>query len=145
MEWKKKILHPAAAPKPEGSEAQEIDWAHHVVIRHQLFAHPDAFTGVGEYPDYTQPFSDVIAQAEEAVQKLDLPENAVQFLDELARLKAYQVAASSLVETRLYHHRSALSIRSDRVFQLDNLRSSLQLIDLELEAVNKKIASLDSN
>lgn len=71
--------------------------------------------------------------------------DAVQFLDELVRLKAYQVAVSSLLETRLYHHRSALSIRSDRVFQLDNLRSSLQLIDLELEEVNKKIASLDSN
>ena len=144
MEWKK-IRHPAAAPKPEGSEAQETDWAHHIIIQHQLYAHPDAFTGVGEYPDYTQPFSDILAKAEESVQRLDLPENAVQFLDELVSLKAYQVAVSSLLETRLYHHRSALSIRSDRVFQLDNLRSSLQLIDLELEEVNKKIASLDSN
>ena len=56
MEWKK-IRHPAAAPKPEGSEAQETDWAHHIIIQHQLYAHPDAFTGVGEYPDYTQPKS----------------------------------------------------------------------------------------
>lgn len=47
MEWKK-IRHPAAAPKPEGSEAQETDWAHHIIIQHQLYAHPDAFTGVGE-------------------------------------------------------------------------------------------------
>lgn len=82
-----KIRHPAAAPKPEGSEAQETDWAHHIIIQHQLYAHPDAFTGVGEYPDYTQPFSDILAKAEESVQRLDLPENAVQFLDELVRLK----------------------------------------------------------
>ena len=73
-----------------------------------LYAYPGCISaGRASYPDYDDPemFAGVLEQAADAVKKLDLDEHTPVF-DELVRLKAQQLAISSLVETRYQHHAS---------------------------------------
>ena len=128
----------------QGRENQEVDFTHHVVIDHLLFAYPDDFTSCGQYPDYSssESFNDVLKQAEEEIGKLDLDENSAGVFDQLVQLKAYQLLAGSLVETRLFHHRMAQQLLADRMLQLDNLRSGQALIEEQLAEINAEIARL---
>ena len=61
----------------QGKERTEIDYAHRTIIHHMLYAYPDAFSGCASYPDYDDPemFAQMMAQAEDAVKKLDLDEH----------------------------------------------------------------------
>mgnify|MGYP001029838582 FL=1 len=129
----------------QGKERTEIDYAHRTIIRHILYAYPDAFSGCASYPDYADPqmFADVMAQAADAVKKLDLDEHTPVF-DELVRLKAQQLAISSLVETRYYHHSAALNLQADLRLQVENLRASKKLIEEQLADVNARIQKLEA-
>lgn len=140
MSWKRISKKP---PK-QGRESQEVDFTHHIVIDHLLFAYPDDFTSCGQYPDYASPelFNDVLKQAEEEIGKLDLDENSAGIFDQLVQVKAYQLLVSSLVETRLFHHRMAQQLAADMMLQLDNLRSSQTLIKEQLAEVDAEIARL---
>ena len=95
-------------------------------------------------PDYDAPemFAGVMAQAEEAVKKLDLDEHTPVF-DELVRLKAQQLAISSLVETRYQHHASALNLQADVRLQMENLQASKKLIEEQIAEIDAKIRRLE--
>ena len=100
-----------SAKLPEqGRERTEIDYAHRTIIHHMLYGYPGDFSSCASYPEYDDPemFAGVLEQAADAVKKLDLDEHTPVF-DELVRLKAQQLAISSLVETRYQHHASALN------------------------------------
>ena len=64
--------------------------------------------------------------------------------DELVRLKAQQLAISSLVETRYQHHASALNLQADLRLQVENLRASKKLIEEQLADVNARIQKLEA-
>ena len=64
--------------------------------------------------------------------------------DELVRLKAQQLAISSLVETRYHHHASALNLQADLRLQEENLRASKKLIEEQLADVNARIQKLEA-
>lgn len=124
-----------SAKLPEqGRERTEIDYAHRTIVHHMLYGYPGDFSSCSSYPDYDDPemFADVLEQAADAVKKLDLDEHTPVF-DELVRLKAQQLAISSLVETRYHHHASALNLQADLRLQEEtsaparsSLKSSLQ-------------------
>lgn len=143
MDLKRMFKGRSEQPK-QGRESQEVDFTHHVVVDHLLFAYPDDFTGCGQYPDYSslESFNDVLKQAEEEIGKLDLDENSAGVFDQLVQIKAYQLLTGSLVETRLFHHRMAQQLLADRMLQLDNLRSSQTLIKEQLAEVDAEIARL---
>ena len=104
-----------SAKLPEqGRERTEIDYAHRTIIHHMLYGYPGDFSSCASYPEYDDPemFAGVLEQAADAVKKLDLDEHTPVF-DELVRLKAQQLAISSLVETRYQHHASALNLLAD--------------------------------
>lgn len=110
-----------------------------------LYAYPDAFSGCASYPDYDDPemFAQMMAQAEDAVKKLDLDEHTPVF-DELVRLKAQQLAISSLVETRYQHHASALNLQADVRLQMENLQASKKLIEEQIAEIDAKIRRLEA-
>ena len=119
-----------SAKLPEqGRERTEIDYAH----------------SCASYPEYDDPemFAGVLEQAADAVKKLDLDEHTPVF-DELVRLKAQQLAISSLVETRYQHHASALNLQADLRLQVENLRASKKLIEEQLADVNARIQKLEA-
>ena len=84
-----------------------------------------------------------LAQAADAVKKLDLDEHTPVF-DELVRLKAQQLAISSLVETRYLHHAAALNLQADLRLQVENLRASKKLIEEQLADVNARMQKLEA-
>ena len=87
-----------SAKLPEqGRERTEIDYAHRTIIHHMLYGYPGDFSSCASYPEYDDPemFAGVLEQAADAVKKLDLDEHTPVF-DELVRLKAQQLAISSL-------------------------------------------------
>ena len=116
-----------SAKLPEqGRERTEIDYAHRTIFHHMLYGYPG-----------------VLEQAADAVKKLDLDEHTPVF-DELVRLKAQQLAISSLVETRYQHHASALNLQADLRLQVENLRASKKLIEEQLADVNARIQKLEA-
>ena len=135
-----------SAKLPEqGRERTEIDYAHRTIVHHMLYGYPGDFSSCSSYPDYDDPemFADVLEQAADAVKKLDLYEHTPVF-DELVRLKAQQLAISSLVETRYHHHASALNLQADLRLQEENLRASKKLIEEQLADVNARIQKLEA-
>ena len=88
-------------------------------------------------------FAQMMAQAEDAVKKLDLDEHTPVF-DELVRLKAQQLAISSLVETRYQHHASALNLQADVRLQMENLQASKKLIEEQIAEIDAKIRRLEA-
>lgn len=144
MKWRENPLPKKAKANTETLD-QERDWTHMVIYDHIQYGYPDCFTGCGAYPDYSTPenFADVVAQASEAVKKLDLDLHSATALDSLVQLKAYQLVVGSLTETRLMHHRTAASIRADLLYQLGNLRSSRQIIEAEKQAIDAEIHRLE--
>ena len=128
-----------SAKLPEqGRERTEIDYAHRTIIHHMLYGYPGDFSSCASYPEYDDPemFAGVLEQAADAVKKLDLDEHTPVF-DELVRLKAQQLAISSLVETRYQHH-------ADLRLQVENLRASKKLIEEQLADVNARIQKLEA-
>ena len=122
-----------SAKLPEqGRERTEIDYAHRTIIHHMLYGYPGDFSSCASYPEYDEP-----------VKKLDLDEHTPVF-DELVRLKAQQLAISSLVETRYQHHASALNLQADLRLQVENLRASKKLIEEQLADVNARIQKLEA-
>ena len=85
----------------------------------------------------------MMAQAEDAVKKLDLDEHTPVF-DELVRLKAQQLAISSLVEARYQHHASALNLQADVRLQMENLQASKKLIEEQIAEIDAKIRRLEA-
>lgn len=135
-----------SAKLPEqGKERTEIDYAHRTIIHHMLYGYPGDFSSCASYPEYDDPemFAGVMAQAEEAVKKLDLDEHTPVF-DELVRLKAEQLAISSLVETRYQHHASALNLQADVRLQMENLQASKKLIEEQIAEIDIKIRRLEA-
>ena len=127
-----------SAKLPEqGRERTEIDYAHRTIVHHMLYGYPGDFSTCSNYPDYGDPemFADVMA--------LDLDEHTPVF-DELVRLKAQQLAISSLVETRYLHHAAALNLQADLRLQVENLRASKKLIEEQLADVNARIQKLEA-
>lgn len=129
----------------QGRERTEIDYAHRTIVHHLLYGYPGDFSSCASYPNYDDPelFSSVMAQAEDAVKKLDLDEHTPVF-DELVRLKAQQLAISSVVETRYQHHISALNLQADIRLQVENLRAGKKLIEEQLADVNARIRKLEA-
>ena len=127
-----------SAKLPEqGRERTEIDYAHRTIVHHMLYGYPGDFSSCSSYPDYDDPemFADVLEQAADAVKKLDLDEHTPVF-DELVRLKAQQLAISSLA--------SALNLQADLRLQEENLRASKKLIEEQLADVNARIQKLEA-
>ena len=123
-----------SAKLPEqGRERTEIDYAHRTIFHHMLYGYPGDFSSCASYPEYDDPemFAGVLEQAADAVKKLD-------------RLKAQQLAISSLVETRYQHHASALNLQADLRLQVENLRASKKLIEEQLADVNARIQKLEA-
>ena len=134
-----------SAKLPEQGRARtEIDYAHRTIFHHMLYGYPGDFSSCASYPEYDDPemFAGVLEQAADAVKKLDLDEHTPVF-DELVRLKAQQLAISSLVETRYQHHASALNLQDLRL-QVENLRASKKLIEEQLADVNARIQKLEA-
>ena len=129
----------------QGRERAEIDYAHRTIVHHILYGYPGDFSSCASYPNYDDPelFASVMAQAEDAVKKLDLDEHTPVF-DELVHLKAQQLAISSVVETRYQHHISALNLQADIRLQLENLRAGKKLIEEQLADVNTRILKLEA-
>ena len=135
-----------SAKLPEqGRERTEIDYAHRTIIHHMLYGSPGDFSSCASYPEYDDPemFAQMMAQAEDAVKKLDLDEHTPVF-DELVRLKAQQLAISSLVETRYQHHASALNLQADVRLQMENLQASKKLIEEQIAEIDAKIRRLEA-
>lgn len=81
-------------------------------------------------------------EAKEMIQTLNLDIQSKQVLDGFIRLRALEIFYKKVLSLRLDNHRVSLASRSEKVLELENQLSFIQVCHRNLEAIDRELQEL---
>lgn len=122
-----------------------IDWPHHYIIHHMLYAHPDATTSSGNYPAANEAdFEAALTATREILSNLDVSIDSGDVFQPLIQNREIDLLCN-LSETHLYNLRDAIHIRTDVEMQLHATERHIHRIKdaiTALESEKKQLLNL---
>jgi hypothetical protein len=139
MNWSTK----KAKQKEENADVT-YDWLHHVIIRQIDHALPDVMTTAGSYAEIgVHDFQEVLDQAKQAIEDMDLGVTSKGVLEQLVLFRAAELM-SGLLETRNIHTREAIYLRTDVEMFLDKNQAKITRMEEERALLQQEIDALQA-
>lgn len=114
-----------------------IDWPHHYIIHHMLYAYPDATTSSGDYPSTSETdFEEALTATRETLSRLDVSVDSGDIFQPLGQNREIELLCN-LTETHLYHLRDCIRIRTD-------VEMELHATERHIDRIKDAITALES-